>query len=174
MVFCMVMPLQTLPQLKTERLRLRPLAPDDAEAFRAMTDEPVITDVIHFLPTPFQLPDARRLIAGEGDGRDCFWGVWLGQGASLIGTVGTHLHGADEIEIGYWFASSAWGRGFGVEAVSALIQALSAAYPARRIIAECRPQNAASWRLLEKIGFQADGHDGFRPGRRRLVLERRC
>jgi RimJ/RimL family protein N-acetyltransferase len=135
-----------------------------------MTDEPTITNAIHFLPTPFTLADAQQLIAGKGDGRDCFWGVWLRGSAALIGTVGTHLRGADEIEIGYWLASSAHGHGFGAEAASSIVRALKSAYPAYRIIAECRPQNEASWRLLEKIGFKADGRDGLRSGRKRLIF----
>jgi hypothetical protein len=68
----MVRSFQTIPQIDTERLRLRPLGPEDASAFRAMTDEPAITDAIEFLPTPFELEDAHQLIASNGGGRDCF------------------------------------------------------------------------------------------------------
>jgi RimJ/RimL family protein N-acetyltransferase len=89
---------------------------------------------------------------------------------SLIGAVGTHLHGFDELEIGYWFASAVRGRGMGAEAVRAVVQVVGAAFPDRRIVAECRPQNTASWRLLEKIGFRADGAAGVRTGRKRLVF----
>ncbi len=41
-----------------------------------MTDEPAITVAEDFLPTPYTFSDAQRLINGDGDGRDCFWGVW--------------------------------------------------------------------------------------------------
>jgi hypothetical protein len=64
--------LQVLPKIDTERLRLRVLAPDDAPAFRAMTEVTAITKRVAFLPTPFELIDAQRLIAGNGDGRDAF------------------------------------------------------------------------------------------------------
>jgi RimJ/RimL family protein N-acetyltransferase len=74
------------------------------------------------------------------------------------------------LEIGYWFASSVHGRGIGAEATSAVIASVSAAFPHRQIVAECRPQNKASWRLLEKVGFRADGTDGARLGRKRLVF----
>ena len=166
----MDLPLQTLPWISTERLHLRPLGPDDAEAFRTMTDEPAITRAIHFLRTPFTLIDAQRLIAGDGDGRDCFWGIWSRESGVLIGAVGAHLRGADEIEIGYWRASSVHSRGFGAEAASSIVRALGTAYPRRRIIAECRPQNEASWHLLERIGFQPEGRDGLGPGRKRFVF----
>jgi RimJ/RimL family protein N-acetyltransferase len=159
--------------IETTRLHMRPLRFDDAEPFRLMTDEPVITDNIHFLTTPFTLADAQNLIKGDGDGLDCFWGVWKRNDVTLIGTVGTHLiRGIDEIEIGYWFAGSTHGHGFGTEAVSATVDAIRRAYADRRIIAECRPENSASWRLLEKIGFRADGRDGQRAGRKRLIYSR--
>ena len=49
----------------TERLRIAPLVQADAEAVRALTDDPAITGVVDFLPTPFTLDHARRLI-GSG------------------------------------------------------------------------------------------------------------
>jgi len=150
-------------------LYIRPLRLDDAEPFRVLTDEPAIIDNVHFLATPFTLADAQELIQGDGDGRDCFWGVWKRGDVTLIGAVGVHLRGKNEVEIGYWFASVAHGHGFGTEAVSAVVDAVRRVYADRRIVAECRPENAASWRLLEKIGFRADGRDGQRAGRKRLV-----
>ena len=162
--------LLALPAVATERLALRPLQPDDADAFRAMTDEPAITDVVADLPCPFTLADATRLIVGQGDGRDAFWGVWPRRAQTLLGTIGTHLVNEDEIEVGYWFASAHHGRGFASEAVVGLLPVFAEVYPHRRVFAECRPQNAASWRLLERAGFRADGTLGKRDGRKRLVL----
>jgi RimJ/RimL family protein N-acetyltransferase len=170
----MTLSLLTLPSITTERLHLRALGPSDASAFRQMTDEPAITNAADFIPAPFTILDAQKLINGHGDGSDCFWGVWLRQNALLIGTIGTHLRPVDELEVGYWFASSVHGRGIGTEAADAVVRSVGAAFPDRRIVAECRPENKASWRLLEKIGFRADGTDGARSGRKRLVLVRKA
>ncbi len=71
----MTLSLITLSPITTERLRLRPLGPTDPDAFRLMTDEAEITAAVDFLPTPFTLSDAQRLIKGDGDERDCFWGA---------------------------------------------------------------------------------------------------
>jgi RimJ/RimL family protein N-acetyltransferase len=163
-------PLSSLPPIATARLLLRPCGFGDAEQLRAMTDEPSITSAVDFLPSRFELHDAERLIAGDGDGHDCFWGVWPNGGGDMIGTVGTHLRGTDAIEIGYWFAAKMRGRGIAAEAVTAVLAALGSAYPGRLVFAECRLDNVASCRLLEKVGFRADGSDGLRPGRKRLVL----
>ena len=163
-------PLSGIPDIETDRLFLRPLGLSDADAFRTMTDEPSIIDAIHFLARPFTLVDAEKLLVGDGDGRDCFWGAWRRDVSTLTGTVGTHLKGSGDIEIGYWFALAARGSGLASEAVTGITSALTAAYPDRRIVAECRPQNEGSWRMLEKIGFRADGTEGARQGRRRLIL----
>jgi RimJ/RimL family protein N-acetyltransferase len=162
-------PLPSLPPINTPRLHLRPCDIGHAETFHAMTNDPGITSAVDFLPFPFDLVDAERLIIGNSDGRDCFWGVWLHDDARMIGSVGAHLRGTDEIEIGYWLAAEMRGRGFATEAVTAVLAALRSAYPSRAIFAECRPENTASWRLLEKVGFRADGSDGLRMGRKRLV-----
>lgn len=162
--------LTSLSAIETPRLSLRPCHIGDADAFQAVTNDPAITDAVEFLTFPFELDDAKRLIVGQGDGRDCFWGVWLNSGGEMISTVGTHLRGPDEIEVGYWLATNMHGRGFASEAVLAVIEALVRVYPSHRIVAECRPENLASWRLLERIGFRADGGNGRRPGRKRLVL----
>ncbi|HEX3982277.1 MAG TPA: GNAT family N-acetyltransferase [Acidisoma sp.] len=168
----MTEPLSALSAQTTERLFLRPLVHADAHAFRAMTDDPAITDCVHFLDSPFTLENAERLILGAGDGRDCFWGVWLRDRPDLLGTVGTHLRDEAEIEIGYWFAPAAQGLGLASEAGAAILTMLRATYPERRIFAECRPENARSWRLLERLGFRSLRTPGARPGRARLTLQR--
>ncbi len=147
--------LSSLPHIETERLHLRPLRLSDAEAFRTMTDEPAILGAVHFLVRPFELANAGKLIVGDDDGRDCFWGAWRRGDPTLLGTVGTHLSGAEEIEVGYWFAIAAQGRGLASEAVKGILPVLANTYPQRRIVAECRPQNQASWHLLERVGFRA-------------------
>jgi RimJ/RimL family protein N-acetyltransferase len=164
--------LPSLPYTETKRLHLRPLRLPDAEAFRTMTDEPTIIDTIYFLERPFRLADAEKLITSNDDGRDCFWGVWKREGPTLLGTVGTHLRGTDEVEVGYWFASASQGLGLASEAVKGVILVLLDNYPECRIIAECKPENEASWRLLERVGFRAYDAGDARPGRQRFIFVR--
>lgn len=161
--------LADLPGLTTGRLAIAGLGLADAEDLRRLTDDPAITGAVDFLPDPFTLEDARALIAGGARGRDRFLGACsLGERA-LLGVVGTHLRGEGAIEIGYWVGGAARGRGFGAEAVSAVLALLAARFPHRTILAECRPANTASWGLLTKLGFDDTGDDGHRPGRRVLV-----
>ncbi len=103
--------LSGLPHIETERLHLRPLRLSDAEAFRTMTDEPAILGAVHFLVRPFELANAEKLIVGDDDGRDCFWGAWSRGDPTLLGTVGTHLSGAAIIDSQSVKSAEKGGRG---------------------------------------------------------------
>ncbi|MHB2208926.1 GNAT family N-acetyltransferase [Methylobacterium sp. CM6257] len=177
--------LADLPGIETARLSIAALQPEDAQALRRLTDDPAITAAVDFLPTPFTLQDAEDLIRSGARGQDRFLGAWTRDadgaatggslqslpdqhGRELVGVVGTHLRGAGVIEIGYWIGGAARGRGFAYEAVSAIVALLGRRFPARTIVAECRPANVASWGLLQKLGFRDTGEEGHRPGRRLL------
>ena len=61
-----------------------------------------------------------------------------------------------EVEIGYGMAPAWQGRGLGTQAARGLTEE-ALAHGAQRISACTRPDNTASWRLLERIGFVRDG-----------------
>jgi RimJ/RimL family protein N-acetyltransferase len=162
--------LADLPGISAPRLRLRPLTAEAAPALAALTDDPAIAGAIPFLADPFTIADAQALIAERDGGRDCFLGAWRRDDDRLVGVVGTHLRGEAQIEIGYWFGAGFHGKGYASEAVAAVTTKLRERFRDREIIAECRPENCASWRVLEKAGFRATGAAGTRAGRMLLVL----
>ncbi|WP_200344294.1 GNAT family N-acetyltransferase [Rhodovibrio sodomensis] len=154
-------------------LRLRPLAAGDAEQLRAVTSDPAVTAVIPFLPEPFGLQQAQALLGRQAEGRDLYLGIRAdadgivpGSAAgTLLGVVGVHLHGAAELEIGYWLPGRHHGHGIASTAVPAAARAYARAFPDRRLVAECRPDNAASRRVLARAGFRPAGEPGQRPER---------
>jgi RimJ/RimL family protein N-acetyltransferase len=157
--------LAKLSPVETARLRLAPLGPGDAEAVRALTDDPAITGAIDFLPSPFTLQAARGLIGPAKVRTDCFLGARTHAGA-LVAIVGLHLRGDHAVELGYWVGGAWRGQGYGAEAVTAAVRLLRERFPHRFLVAECRPENAASVGLLKKVGFRDTGDEGHRPGRR--------
>lgn len=160
-------PLGDFPSLDTERLTVRPLTVENAEAVAVLTDDPAITDVVHFLPSPFARSDAEALIASN-DAENCFLGVFRDR--ELIGVVGVHAHGDDRLEIGYWIGSQFQRQGYASEAASGVISQLKRLYPSRRVTAECRLANVGSWSLLHTLGFRPTGEQGNRPGREMLAI----
>ncbi|GJD32702.1 hypothetical protein PMNALOAF_3979 [Methylobacterium adhaesivum] len=163
--------LAKLSPVETGRLRLAPLVPGDAEAVRALTDDPAITGAIDFLPSPFTLAAARGLIGPAKVRKDCFLGARTRADNALVAIVGLHLRGDHAVELGYWVGGAARGQGYGSEAVTAAVDLLRQRFPHRFLVAECRPENVASVGLLLKVGFRDTGDEGHRPGRRIFAYE---
>jgi len=145
--------------------QLAALKDDDAAALRALTDHPEITETISFLKSPFTLEDARVLINANYSGTDSFLGVRRRVDRALVAVIGAHLRGEGAVELGYWVGRAYQGQGYATEALAALIARIADTLPDRQIIAECKPENLGSVRVLEKLGFQGTGASGTRPGR---------
>ncbi|MEM8587480.1 MAG: GNAT family N-acetyltransferase [Pseudomonadota bacterium] len=156
---------------RTPRLVLRPLGDDDADAVVSVTHHPTVISAVPFIEAPFDTDAARDLIARNADQQDRFYGIWLGEDRTLVGVIGVHLRDEDAVEIGYWLAPKARGQGIASEAARAMAERISTVFPDRTIIAECRPENAASWRVLQKAGFRDTGRPGTRPGRKLLTWQ---
>ena len=158
-------------------LRLTPLGPGDAEELRGVTSDPAVTSVLPFLPEPFGLEQAEALLDRQADGRDRYLGIRAGAdgavpgvcASTLLGVVGVHLRGVDALEIGYWLPGRYHGQGIASTIVPAVAAAYARAFPARRLIAECRPDNVASLKVLRRAGFRPAGEAGQRPGRELYV-----
>jgi RimJ/RimL family protein N-acetyltransferase len=168
------MAVEVKAEIETARLRLRPLVPDDAETLRELTDDATIIAAISFLRAPFTLDDARALIAMNGNGRDLFRGIRRRRDDALTGVIGAHEQESGAIEIGYWIGTQFQRQGYAAEAARGLVERLRTVTPGARIVAECRPDNRASWRILERLGFRPTGEAGARPGRLLLELQSRA
>jgi len=156
----------------SKRLTYRVLTGDDAREFMGVCDDPLIAENIPFISANFGLHHATALLASVDRRRDCFFGVFNRQTMQLMGVVGAHLSARNDIEIGYWLRPDCHGQGFAFEAVKTVIEGLELAFPDRRIVAQCRPENVPSWRLLMKLGFVGLGDEGAREGRHFLVRGR--
>lgn len=78
---------------------------------------------------------------------------------AFIGCVGFFGYTSlfSRAELGYFLSPKAWGRGFAAEAARALVDFGFANLQLNRIEATVFPENAASVRILEKIGMQSEG-----------------
>jgi len=157
--------------IETDRLCLRPLVPADAGVLHALTDHPAIIAAISFLRAPFTLADAAALIATNETGCDVFRSIRRRGDEALIGGIGVHEQGTGALEIGYWIGTRFQRQGYAFEAASGVIGRVKTVFPETRIVAECRPENRASWRILERLGFRPTGMPGARPGRLVLALD---
>ena len=60
-------------------------------------------------------------------------------------------------EIGYWLGTARWGRGMSTAAVKAATNYAFASLELERVFALVFARNAASARVLEKVGFRLEG-----------------
>jgi len=154
--------LKDLPILETERLILRKMTLEDAEAIFAYASDPEVSrytlweahrsieDSRAFL----ELEVSKRESGGEPD-----WGIVYKGDHRLVGTCGIiswEPHHA-RAEIGYALSREYWGRGLMPEAARAMIRFGFERMSLNRIEARCIAENAASARVMEKAGMTHEG-----------------
>ncbi|WP_207891497.1 GNAT family N-acetyltransferase [Nocardioides jejuensis] len=145
----------TLP-LATDRLVLRLMQPGDAPALAAYRSDPAVA-ALQGWDLPFTLADAERFVAEVGalgwPVLDDWQQVAIELDGTMVGDIGVHRTPDGHVAtIGYTLARDAQGRGYATEAVGAMITLLEAE-GVRRIDAATDPDNAASARLLGRLGF---------------------
>jgi RimJ/RimL family protein N-acetyltransferase len=76
-------------------------------------------------------------------------------GEALGGAALRHveIEGRDEVEVGYRVAAAWWGRGIATEMASALVGVARDRLRLPEIVAFTLPENLASRRVMEKVGF---------------------
>ena len=108
-------------------------------------------DVIRMLttpPYPYRVSDAEAFVA---DASSRPWDFAVYRGGDLIGMCGITDH------LGYWFGKAYWGQGYATEAAEAVIAAYWAGTEAKTLLSGAFAENAASQRVLAKLGFRTAG-----------------
>jgi [ribosomal protein S5]-alanine N-acetyltransferase len=145
----------TLP-IETERLRIRLLTAEDWQDVHAYTSDPV---VMTYLPEDVMTEEQTRqfiVMSMTEDART--YAVDLREDR-LIGHIGFHPWYAPRIyEIGWVFHPRYQGQGYATEAAAAMLRYGFESLQVHRVIATCQPENAASSRVMEKLGMQREAH----------------
>lgn len=143
--------------VETPRLCLRALAASDWPAVFAYMSDPHVTA---FLPEGTLDQEAARAFAlGHSSENSKAVAVVEKASAQVIGHMPFHPWFAPETyEIGWVFSRARQGRGYATEAAQALLAHAFGALKAHRVIATCQPENAASWRVAEKLGLRREAH----------------
>ena len=149
--------------IETERLLLEPLDVSRLEDFVALTADPVT--MRYWAPGgAYRREVAEQNFAASlarirehGFGRR--WIVAKETGTGL-GFTDTKYFGEscddvspDEVEIGWMLTPRTWGQGFATEAASAVRDEAFARLELETIVAVHHPANAASGRIMEKLGM---------------------
>lgn len=147
-------------EILTSRLSLRPTKLSDAPAlFAFLGDAEAMRHTSQFAT----LRACRRHVAGHEWQRrrlGCApWTVRSRAEGAIIGWGGLFEDPFDRgwgVELGYWFAPSAWGRGYASELAAASIAEARDRLQLPELAAFARPENVGSCRVLEKAGFMRE------------------
>ncbi|HEY3312266.1 MAG TPA: GNAT family N-acetyltransferase [Anaerolineales bacterium] len=144
--------------IETNRLFIRQFVLSDYNDLYEYLSDPV---TYIFEPgEPISLDEAKELVSQRSMG-NVFWAVVLKRDNKLIGHLYfEQLEPKERMtwELGYIFNPGYQKQGYASEASAALVDYAFAHYHAHRIMARCNPENVASWKLLEKIGFSREGY----------------
>jgi RimJ/RimL family protein N-acetyltransferase len=156
--------------LETPRLILRELTEDDARDVYRLNSNPNVMRYLGpeaLLLSPEEALAMLRsrifpLYARYGMDR---WAVMLREKHAMIGLCGLrYLPGTNEYDLGYRFLESHWGKGYATECARAVLDYGRAQLPGARIVGKAFLENAASIRVLEKIGLLFEGNEPYQGG----------
>jgi len=139
----------------TERLLLRPGWIEDAPALAAAIGDQEIAQRLARVPWPYSEGDAESFLNMPSDPLRPHFLICLRSNNRLIGGIG--LSGDGEAELGYWIARDHWGRGYATEAGRAVLALADSSLRLPRIRARRAIDNAASAKVLRKLGFHPTG-----------------
>lgn len=152
------------PWLHGGAVSLRPFEPGDGPDVAAACNDPLTLQWITGMPSPYTEADGihwatRRSheIRAAGTGVD--YAIVENTSGRLTGGVGLHHleRLRREVEIGYWVAPWARGRGYAAEAARVLSRWALATLPVHRVCLYAAVGNEASARVAEKAGFSFEG-----------------
>jgi RimJ/RimL family protein N-acetyltransferase len=151
--------------LRTNRTVIRPFSLDDVREAHPVFRDP---EVGRFMVggTDATVEETRdriaRYMAHQVHHGFAKWAVRLREAEEYIGDAGIMtLPQTGEVELGYRLARQCWGRGLATEIAAAWLQHGLEDLELPCIIAFADPRNAASIRVLEKLGMTFDRNDRF-------------
>ena len=143
-------------RVETERLIMRESVIEDAQALFEMNSDPEVMKYTGDIVFP-SVDEMRELIANYPDYKKYGYGRWTTIEKSsdeVMGFCGLkYLEDINEVDIGYRWKTKFWNKGYATEASLACLDFGFKELKLEQIVAQVLPDNAASIRVLEKIGM---------------------
>ena len=147
-------------EIKTPRLRLRPVTGADLNAIHRLWIDPGVRkylwddEVIPIDQAASAIETSQSLFEASGYG---LWVVCPRDEETIIGFCGYwFFHDPPELELLYGITTTEWGKGFATEAARAMIRYGFEELSFNRIQASTDAPNQASVRVVEKAGMLFD------------------
>ena len=165
--------------IETERLVLRPFAPDDLDALVVLHAEPAFWwyPLRRGMTAEETSGFLDRVLAGNGSAeRPAFHAVAERSGGTLMGWAGLSVPDflpevLPAIEVGWRLGSSFWGHGYATEAAATALDWGFDQLGLASVLSIFEPDNVASGRVMDRLGF-APGYGTTHPARDLPVVVR--
>ena len=147
--------------LNTQRLRLRPYLPGDAEVmFNAWANDPEVTEYLTWEPHgSIEVTEGiiRQWIESYCSDTVYHWGIT--RESELIGDIAIVIWSEknESCEIGYCLKRACWGQGIMTEALTSVMLYLFESIGFHRITLRHDSRNRASGRVMAKAGLTYEG-----------------
>ena len=157
---------------ETARLRFEPLDSNHLAGYTALTAQPAVHRYLSRAAEIAADPagQAERIIAvareqwstrGYGP-----FAIFERGGTQLIGRGGLFwIEALQDVEINYMFDPTVWGRAYATESAAAFLDIGFGQHDLQRMVATTNPANAASARVLRKVGMTSAGQKDLGGGR---------
>jgi len=152
-----------LPDLKTQRLRLRAPEMRDLGALVELLSDYDVAKMLARVPYPYDREGGRAWLE-TAVARTDNWPAadelpfHIDLNGAMIGCVSFRAL-QQTPHIGYWLGRPYWGNGYMSEAVAAAVDWLFLETDHNRLISEAMTENPASLKVMEKVGFRRTGEN---------------
>jgi len=148
--------------MMTERLRLRPFELSDANSVSELCNNFKIYKSTLTLPYPYPIESAVSWISTHAENFDndriYEFAITDKDSGILYGAIGLSHHKANRNgEVAYWIGEEFWNKGYGTEALTAVIDFAFTHKNYHKIWARYFESNPASGRMMQKVGMTYEG-----------------
>ena len=150
--------------IDTKRLQLRKMVKADAKSLLAIWSDPEVTkymNITHFTQEE-QALEMIELLGQLADQQKAIrFSIFEKASNRIIGSCGFNVLDFDNAttEIGYDLAKVHWGKGYAIEAITALINYAFTDLAMNTIVAKVEAANINSIKVLKKLKFICQGYD---------------
>lgn len=150
------------PELESERLSYRKIAPENAGDMYEYSRLEEVTRYLLWMPHSGPAETQRYIkLLQKKYAEGAFWdfGLTCRENGKFIGTCGVTSYDENDnsLEIGYVLSPDFWGRGLAVEAARTVMAFCFDTFGVRRITAKHLEGNDRSARVMRKLGMRLEG-----------------
>lgn len=163
-------------RIVTDRLVLRPTGSTDAERAFAIQSDWEVARMLRMATFPPDREGIRTWFADHAREWDegSAYRFAVEQQGQVVGVVDIDEISGSHGELGYWFDRDCWGRGYAFEAAQAAVNFAFGSIGLTQLRSGHAADNAASGKVLLKLGFRLAGSRRVASQSRGHEIEQRC